>query len=615
MSLKTIPPPPPLSPKPSLTELVKTLFSPRTADSFSQSMSNQLHGPTDQLENTDDNCGRENNIYLRDLIRNNRITNAVLDNIYTSVTDCASNLSLLTTRMVHFEKFVEKNIKKTTARFEKNEAEISEISHKAERALSAALSVDNKIQSVTAELLAMLSKMESDVDNKIKFKANQIKHELNTKVSKLPTLNEVKNMCDSSVAQCINEGKLATRAELTEINNKIGGLKIGISPDFDNKIKRLEQEITGLKEKNKLLETKMQTNPSTGLISNADKVVWETFKQKTESALDDLPALKGDLADSLKTLRSLDVRSRRMNIIIDQLNEAEGEDTQASLNNILDHALSPNDRQQVEVLKAFRLGTKTPRGPPRKVFVELSTPKGRDVMLENARNISRIGNEGKLYYLNEDLPDDIKRRKNDLHKYVLYLRDRKHQANKIGDDVVIDGKRYKFEELNTLPVGMRFLDSRTIFNGGVVAYQSSVSPLSNLFPCKLKYQGRTYTSLEQCYQYHRAIHHNRSQLATLILSTNDPYKAMYHGKAIIWEDRDWETKKLPTMEQMIRHKADQVPIFRDLLKFTGSHRLAENSWNYFWGTGCAFLSDQVWIGNFRGGNHHGRLLDRVRSSI
>lgn len=263
------------------------------------------------------------------------------------------------------------------------------------------------------------------------------------------------------------------------------------------------------------------------------------------------------------------------------------------------------------MLKAFRLCTKTPCGPPRKVFVELSTPKGFDLILENARNISRIGNEDKLYYLNVDLPDDIKRRKNDLHKYVLYLRDRGHQGKKIGDDIVLDGKRYKFEELKTLPIGLHFLNSRTIFNDGVVAYQSSVSPLSNLFPCKLKYYGCTYTSLEQCYQYQRAIHHNRSQLASLILGTNHPYKAMYHGKSIVWEDRDWENKKLTVMEQMIRHKADQVPIFCDPLKFTGSHNLAENSWNYFWGTGCCFLLDQVSIGNFRGGNHHGRLLQKV----
>lgn len=326
--------------------------------------------------------------------------------------------------------------------------------------------------------------------------------------------------------------------ELADLNKKIGSMKAGSTPNLDDKIKYMEKEISDLKRANKKLEDAVFNNPPTGSISETDKKVWDSFRHKTEAALDDLPALKGDLAESLKTVRSLDIKSRRMNLIIDQLTEAEDEDTLSSLNKILDHALSPNDRQQVEVLKAFRLRLKTPRGPPRKVFVELTTPKGRDIILENARNISRIGNEVKVFYLNEDLPDIIKRRKNDLYKYVNYLRDRGHKANKIGDDIILDGNRYKFEELNTLPVGLRFMDSRTVFNKGVVAYQSWVSPLWNLLPCKIKYLGRAYTSLEQCYQYHRALHHNRSQLASLILDTNDPYKAMFHGKSIVWEDRD-----------------------------------------------------------------------------
>lgn len=606
-----------------LTELVRTMFSPTTAEAFNQRLLGQSPKPSEAIgipfEGTDESINRENNLYLKDLVRNNKVTMAVLDSIYSSVTECTSNLTLMSTHMAHHEKFVEKTIKSMTARFETNEAKISALSQKVVRNHSDIHEqVDQRIQSITAEFPEMFSKMEKDVDCKIDVKTNKIQHDLQSRISKLPTLNEVKDFCDSSIRQCANDGKLANRADIIEINRKLEALSTGITPQNDHKLKALELEISNLKIKNKDLEASLNflhTNPPTGALSEADKKNWENFKSKTEAVLDDLPSLRGDVAESLKTVKSLDVRSRRQNIIIDQLTEPDNEDTQASLNKILDHALSPNDRTQVEILKAFRLGVKSVNGPPRKIFVELSTPKGRDVFLENARTISRIGNEGKTYYVNEDLPDDIKRRKSDLHKYVLYLRDRKHQANKIGDDIVIDGKRYKFEELNSLPVGQRFMDSRTIFNNGIVAFQSSVSPLSNLFPCKLKYAGQTFSSLEQCYQYHRAVHHNRTQLAALILATNDPYKAMYHGKSIVWEDRDWEAKKLGTMEMMLRHKADQSAMFRDLLKFTGDHKLAENSWNYFWGTGCGFLSDQVWIGNFRGGNHLGRLLQRVRSSV
>lgn len=225
-----------------------------------------------------------------------------------------------------------------------------------------------------------------------------------------------------------------------------------------------------------------------------------------------------------------------------------------------------------------------------------------------------MGNDGRLYYVNEDLPDVIKRRKSDLLKYVNYLRRQGQTAQKVGDDIIVNGKRYKYDELDQLPVGQRLLDSRTIFNRGVVAFQSSVSPLSNLYHCRLKYEGKTFNSLEQCYQYHRATHHKRTELAALILQSNYSYTAMYHGKSIR-DNREWDAMKLDVMEKMLKHKAEQCPMFRDLLRFTGVHNLAENSWNPCWGTGCGFCDERVWFGNFRGANHLGRLLMKIRPHI
>lgn len=60
----------PIAKPPRLTELVKTLFSPRTAENFGHSLTNELPITTDQTESTDDKLGRENNIFLRGLVRN-----------------------------------------------------------------------------------------------------------------------------------------------------------------------------------------------------------------------------------------------------------------------------------------------------------------------------------------------------------------------------------------------------------------------------------------------------------------------------------------------------------------------------------------------------------------
>lgn len=70
------------------------------------------------------------------------------------------------------------------------------------------------------------------------------------------------------------------------------------------------------------------------------------------------------------------------------------------------------------------------------------------------------------------------------------------------------------------------------------------------------------------------------------------------------EDYDWAATKVDLLEQLVRYKAEHCPIFIDTLKKTYGYRLVENTWSHFW----------VWEGTYKGLNHFGRLLERVRES-
>lgn len=94
--------------------------------------------------------------------------------------------------------------------------------------------------------------------------------------------------------------------------------------------------------------------------------------------------------------------------------------------------------------------------------------------------------------MNEDVPDDLKKRRNDIFKYIKYMERRGRVVERIGEDVVINGTRKKFSELNDMPIGDRLLDSRTVFWNGVVAFQSDLSPLSNLYPFHLRVNNASY---------------------------------------------------------------------------------------------------------------------------
>lgn len=139
---------------------------------------------------------------------------------------------------------------------------------------------------------------------------------------------------------------------------------------------------------------------------------------------------------------------------------------------------------------------------------------------------------GNLFYLNDDVPEEVRRWKNDIQKYIKYTTENKHRIEKSGDDLIINEKRWKSTELNNLPEGQRLMDSRTITRAGKVAFQSSVSPLSNLFPCQILVEGQTDKSVEHAYQYAKAMHHGQVQKAREIRDQPNAYRAMNLGKEI-----------------------------------------------------------------------------------
>lgn len=301
-------------------------------------------------------------------------------------------------------------------------------------------------------------------------------------------------------------------------------------------------------------------------------------------------------------------------VVVDQLSEIENENIINRLVTILDTTLSKEDRDLVVISNAFRIGKlKSGQKNPRKVMIQFDSPVGKEIVIKNARQITRSGNDGRNYYLNEDLPEIEKRKKNDLYKYQKYMVEKGHSVERDNDYFIIDGQRWHLEQLNSLPIGDRLMDSRTLFDHGMCAFQSSLSPLSNLFPCRIRYNGKTYASVEHAYQFAKAIHHKLPSTAHEIKCDNNPYHAMTLGNDIP-ENEEWAATKVNFMERLVRTKEEQVPIFRDTLQRTHSYRIIENTWSHFWGSNCPFRSNAIWTGSYKGLNNMGRLLERIRDS-
>ena len=71
-----------------------------------------------------------------------------------------------------------------------------------------------------------------------------------------------------------------------------------------------------------------------------------------------------------------------------------------------------------------------------------------------------------------------------------------------------------------------------------LAFQSKHAPLSNLFPCQIKYDGRDNNSVEQGLQYKHAVVCKREDLANKIMETEDPERIMAIARSLM-EFEEW----------------------------------------------------------------------------
>lgn len=183
-------------------------------------------------------------------------------------------------------------------------------------------------------------------------------------------------------------------------------------------------------------------------------------------------------------MESLDNRSRKKNIVIDCLPENPQENLRWEIEQLYT-SLAP--QFDVEWLDAvYRIGAPRTDNTPRRVFTSFTSQFAKDYIMSNSYKLHYNFASSVKLYLNDDYTDETKRRRNDIHKYVEYMKEHYHEVEKKGDAVIVNGKLYSHDELEALPVGQRLSDSGTIYKNGVVAFQSEHSPLSNLYPCQIR---------------------------------------------------------------------------------------------------------------------------------
>ena len=114
-------------------------------------------------------------------------------------------------------------------------------------------------------------------------------------------------------------------------------------------------------------------------------------------------------------------------------------------------------------------------------------------------------------------------------------------------------------------------------------FKGPEDPLSNFFPCDIRHNGRLSAHVEQAYQIEKAIFNGNCYQRLALTKTLDPYICKQLG-AKITTNKQWETRKVECMQELLQEKASLAAYRRALTRDTRAI-FVEDTNNQVWAKG------------------------------
>jgi ribA/ribD-fused uncharacterized protein len=221
--------------------------------------------------------------------------------------------------------------------------------------------------------------------------------------------------------------------------------------------------------------------------------------------------------------------------------------------------------------------------------------------------------KGSNIWIKEHFPPEIEAERQVLNPvYTAALR-HKMKPMLVKNKLVIKNKVYTVSNLDTLPKEINFIDLHTKAKDDAVFFDGkSSNPFSNLFPCELHIEGKTFTSVQHYYNYRKAQFHKQNTVAEAILMETVHEKQNFLTRSIT-ESEDWCILKESVVKNGIRSKFLYNELLNDLLLATKDNTMLYHSIDKHWGIGVDARSTipQQWSGE----NRLGVLLMLVRDEL
>ena len=371
----------------------------------------------------------------------------------------------------------------------------------------------------------------------------------------------------------------------------------------------LKKHIESSSAASKLLESKFDNLSQQIIHATAGVTSLNTRVQEMETKN---VALGLEVREVREQLQILQDERRERNIVIEGLPDSATENVRTAVSSLLEDltvSFTANDVDSVYRMGRYVEGMQRPRP----VMLKLATMTQKKEIFRMIHLLKGKAKWSKVH-LQDDLPKETLNQRRDIRCIASLARTMDIECQVRGSVLHIGGRRYTYDDLNTLPHGLSLEKAKIVEVQDGFAFQSHHAFLSNLYPARITYKGATYPTVEHLYHAVCAEFHEQHDLARNIRTTKDPYLAKRLAQKIQTK-REWNNCKVAQMEKFVNLKFEQNNELKDKLLVTKGH-LYEATLDQVFGCGYTLAQrQQIRQGNIKGQNQLGCMLESIRDKL
>lgn len=244
-------------------------------------------------------------------------------------------------------------------------------------------------------------------------------------------------------------------------------------------------------------------------------------------------------------------------LILSGIPESKGENVKAVVVNKLQAVLkkSTENQQLVEYKGAkfatnadsfrsstmdctYRLGKFKKGASPQNILVSFVKADDKKLILR-AKNTIDMSLDMK-FYINEDLALDTRNQRASIKRLSKTGNEQGFDSKVSGDKLIVGGTTYDSCELDILPSHILRSTAQEKWVQGGLAFRGERSVFSNFYTKPFIVDGHRYISVEQFFQYSKAVYFEDSKLARKITLTSDPKRIQSLGDRIKVSGDEWD---------------------------------------------------------------------------